>query len=564
MTDNVKTVLRSAGAFLILLIPNLYACFTASDIDSVLKGIAYLLVVCVGLAIPMLFFRRRTYFIVVGVLSLFFSPIEIASLHLNHNPASATFLGLFYATNWSEAIGVMSAIWPLLIGLALIWASYFVLVSFHPNEWIIPRKIGLWIAGIGVPVLFLVAIVFFSIYAHKIYNIQETKEVVSFAKELTLLKFYKIYPYNIYLNTCHLVSERHAIKKAQKALVPFRFGIEVPEKSEPELYVLVIGEAARSGNMSLNGYARLTTPRLQQRQNLISFPHVYSQAGTTEIAVPHMLSRVPVMRHAEVWKEKTLPEAFQEAGFKTVWFTNKSRAAYLQRVLDAMDRSYETGKDMSTTNNYDHLLLTPLQAVLNEKADKQFIVVHTMGSHWRYDTRYTPEFEQFTPSLGAAFQLSMINPSNKEKLVNAYDNTILYTDFFIDSLISMVEAQNIPALVVYMSDHGENLYDDERQLILHGNYSATRWLFHVPFIVWYSDEYAALCPEKVEQLQAHANSRDNSSFLFHSMIDAAGIHYINDTANAALMRTRSIFSTDYCPPDTLYVFTTEEECIPFE
>ena len=561
MSAKTATIIRSAVLFLILLFPNLYACCVASDLSSAGKVVAYLLVVGIGLAIPMLFLRRRVYFIVIGILNLFCAPIEIASIYLNHNPATSTFLGLFFSTNRQEVAGILSVVWPLLIALVFVWTAYFVLVYFQPNEWIIPRKIGLRIAAFGLPILFVGAIGFFSIYARTKYNIRNTKEMVLLAEDLTLMKFYKIFPYNIYLNSCHIAIERHAMKKAQAALGPFQFGLAAKQDSYPELYILVIGEAARSENMSLNGYERCTTPRLQKRTHLVSFPHFYAQAGTTEQAVPHMISRIPVTRHGEVNNEKTLPEAFQEAGFRTAWLTNKSRADYLQRVLESADIRFETGKDMSVTNNYDEYLLQPLQDVLASGIEKLFIVMHTMGSHWRYDTRYPAPFEQFTPALGESFNLSMINPSNKQKLVNAYDNTILYTDYFLDSLLSIVEAQDIPAVVIYMSDHGENLYDDERNLVLHGNYSASRWLFHVPFLVWYSDEYAALYPEKIQQLQAHADCRDNSSALFASMADAAGLRYINDTASDAQMRTRSIFSPEYCAPDTLFVLTAEGECV---
>lgn len=564
MTESQKTILRSAVAFLILLFPNLYACFAASDLASPVKAVVYLLVVCTGLVIPMLFLRRRAYFITIGVLNLFFSPIELASLYLNHNPATSTFLGLFFSTNRQEVIGILSVTWPLLILLVLIWVGYFVLVSFQPNEWIIPRKIGIRIAGIGLPILFVCAIGFFSFYARRLYNIPTLKETVVLAKDLTLMKFYKIFPYNIYLNSYHIARERQEMKKAQAALGSFHFGIETTHNNGTEVYVLVIGESARSENLSLNGYSRCTTPRLSQRRNLVSFPHFYSQAGTTEQSVPHMISRLPVLHHSEVNREKTLPEAFQEAGFESAWLTNKSRANYLERVLESMDMRFETGKDMSVTNNYDEHLLMPLQNVLSNGVHQQFIVVHTMGSHWKYDTRYPASFEQFTPSLGQSFSLSMIQPSNKQKLVNAYDNTILYTDYFLDSLLTIVDAQDIPAVVIYMSDHGENLYDDERELILHGNYSASKWLFHVPFLVWYSDEYALLYPEKTAQLQAHAESRDNSSVLFASMLDAAGLSYINDTTSAAQLRTRSIFSPDYASPDTLYALTAEGECIALE
>ncbi len=564
MSEKTKTILRSAVLFLILLFPNVYACFMASDLGSPVKALAYLLVVCAGLASPMLFFRRRTYFIVVGILGLFGAPIEIASLYLNHNPATATFVGLFYATNWREVMGIIEVIWPLAIILVAVWAGYFLLAARQPNEWIIPRRIGLWTAGIGLPVLFASAILFFSHYARNIYNLQDRREVVSFAKELTLMKFYKIYPYNIYLNSYQVAAERKQMLRAQQALEPFRFGLTARQDSMPELYILVIGEAARSENFGLNGYARQTTPRLSRRKNIVSYPYIYSQAGTTEVSVPHMLSRLPVTRHEAVFTEKTIPEAFQEAGFEASWLTNKSRALYLQRVLDGMDRRFETGKDMSVTNNYDGLLLAPLQEILAAGSPKQLIVLHTMGSHWRYDTRYTNDFEVFTPALGEDFNLRMINPANRQRLVNAYDNTILYTDWFLDSVCAHAEQQHRPAIVLYMSDHGENLYDDERHLVLHGNYGASRWLFHVPMIIWYSDEYAALYPNKVAQLQAHAASRDNSSLLFASLIDAAGLHYKNDTASDAAMRTRSIFSSDYCAPDTLFVLTTEGDCIVLE
>ena len=565
MRNHDTVIFHRIVLFIILLLPNIYACFVATGLSSPIKAIVYMLVVCVGLMLPMLFLRQRTYFIVLGILCLFCAPIEIASLYLNHNPATATFVGLFYATNWREIIGILGAIWPIVLAFLALWTLYFYLANRQPNEWVIPRRIGLWIAGIGLPVLFASAILFFSQYARYIYNFKDSKEVVSFAKDLTLMKFYKIFPYNIYLNSFHLAKERRATRQMQAAIAPFRFGLtrQQPD-STTERYILVIGEAARSDNFALNGYKRLTTPLLSQRRNLISYPHMYSQAGTTEQSVPHMISRIPATCHNRVYSEKTLPEAFQEAGYKTTWLTNKSRAMYLQRVMDVMDKCFETGKDMSVTNNYDALLLAPFQETLADSAKKQFIVLHTMGSHWRYDTRYTKEFEQFTPSIGKDFRLTMISPSNKKMLVNAYDNTILYTDKFLDSIYSLAEQQHVPTLVLYMSDHGENLYDDERNLVLHGNYSASRWLFHVPMIIWYSDEYAALYPDKIAQMKAHEKSRDNSSMLFSSMVDAAGLSYINDTASNATMRTRSIFSADYCAPDTLFVLTAEGNCIVLE
>ena len=551
-----------AVLFLLLLAPNLYALFAASDLGSPAKAVAYMAIAVMGLVVPMLFLRARTYFIVMGVFYLFCAPIEIASLFLNANPATPTFVGLILSTNWREVVGVLTAVAPLLAGLIAVWTVYFVLAARQPDEWLIPRKAALWTMGIGLPVLLIGAGIVFGRYARDIYNIHAPREVIRQAKDLAVMKFYKIYPYNIYLNTYQVVSERRAVRQAQAQLASFRFGIQPVNDTMPELYILVIGESARSENFALNGYERMTTPRLAQRPNVVSYPEMFSQAGVTEPSVPHMISRIPITQHDAVYTEKSLPEAFQEAGFTVTWITNKSRAFYMERLLEAVDKRYETGKDLSSVNNYDHYLLAPFAETVGN-GGKQFVVVHTMGSHWRYDTRYPKEMERFTPSIGEDFQLSMITPANREVLLNAYDNTILYTDYFLDSLLTIAAKAQVPAVLMFMSDHGENLYDDERQLVLHGNYSTSRWLYHVPFIVWYSDAYAALHPDKIRCLKEHTNTRDNSSVIFPSMIEAAGLQYSNENASSA-WHTRSIFSDQYSSPDTLFVLTSEGTCIPFD
>lgn len=282
MSNKGPTIIRSAVLFLILLFPNVYACFMASDLASPLKVLAYLLVVAVGACIPMLFLRQRVYFLVLGALTMWCAPIELASLYLNHNPATTTFVGLIYATNAHEAVGVLGAAWPLVVLWLTVWVFYFILAVRQPNERMMNRRIGLWAAVIGLPVLALAAILFFSVYARRLYHLQRPREVTSLATELVLLKGHKIYPYNIYLNSVRIAKERRERKRMEQALQPFRFGISAPADTEPECYILIIGEAARSTHFGLNGYARNTTPRLMQRTNLVSYPqhNVADQSGT--------------------------------------------------------------------------------------------------------------------------------------------------------------------------------------------------------------------------------------------------------------------------------------------
>ena len=86
-------------------------------------------------------------------------------------------------------------------------------------------------------------------------------------------------------------------------------------------------------------------------------------------------------------------------------------------------------------------------------------------------------------------------------LINAYDNCILYLDSFMDELITYVDSLNRSAVVLYISDHGESFWEGEKKLTLHGSYEISEYEFHVPMLVWYSDEYAANYPSKVENLK---------------------------------------------------------------
>ena len=110
-------------------------------------------------------------------------------------------------------------------------------------------------------------------------------------------------------------------------------------------------------------------------------------------------------------------------------------------------------------------------------------------------------------------------------LVNSYDNAIRYTDYFLDSLIQILEESGRPAVMVYVGDHGENLMDDERHMLLHGTYAGSVYEYHVPLFIWMSDEYKSLYPEKMESLQANTYKKMTTMYLFHSLLHLGGIRY---------------------------------------
>lgn len=171
--------------------------------------------------------------------------------------------------------------------------------------------------------------------------------------------------------------------------------------------------------------------------------------------------------------------------------------------------------------------------------ERQFVVMHSLGCHYKYSERYPDDFQRFIPDMkgmniralmpdfdsiahGVRFNTADNSPALmrnvKKVLVNSYDNAILYTDYLIDSTIRLLEQTNRPALLLYVSDHGENLMDDERHMLLHGTYAGSIYEYHVPLFVWMSDEYKNLYPEKTEAVQGNTHKVMTTMNIFHSLL----------------------------------------------
>ena len=543
--------------FLLLLLPNIYTVIASSDLSySLPKKIAYFAVVLVCLLLPAFVLKARAYFIFEGIFSLFAAPIEIASIHLNRSTASTTFLSLVYQTDIGEATELLSSLWLIVVAMILMWVSYFYFAIKQDNKWLILGKMRWWVIG-SIPMLLLAGGIVFTAYAKRLYNQTTVKGIASIATDIALMKFHKIYPYDFYINTYYILQEKKEIAEHNRALESFRFGISEKTDTVPSICLLVIGETARSMNFSLNGYERQTNPLLEKRSNIVSYAHAYSQANLTQYAVPHILSRIPATNQDSLFKEKSMVEAFAESGGCTYWISNQHAGAYLDRVIQTVDYAYTSTKDMTNVDNYDIILVDKLCEYLSHlKDNRKLIVIHSLGSHWRYDMRYTDDFALWKPAISSNSGYSVIQPDNRNQLLNAYDNSILYTDYFLDSIISVLESTHQPAFMLYLSDHGENLYDDERQLVFHGSYYGTEYEYNIPFIVWYSEQFAALYPEKVESLRINKDKRFNSEVVFHTLLNAAGIEQATDTNKSLVYSTMQ-------DRDTLYALTGGSEVAMF-
>lgn len=229
--------------------------------------------------------------------------------------------------------------------------------------------------------------------------------------------------------------------------------------------MLVIGEACRYDHLHLNGYSRNTTPMLDSTQNLISFSKVYSQANLTSQSLPLIVSRANVIHRDIAYLEKSLPEAFLEAGYKTAWISNQDASAFTRRVSNNLSYQFYT-TDTQGTLAFDTILIGQLAHFLNlYPNDNTMTVVHCADSHFKYCDRYPESYNVFKLSMSSADGYSILSQDYKEKIVNTYDNIMLYTDYVVANLISTLEKADGECLLIFIADHGENLYSRSYTMI---------------------------------------------------------------------------------------------------
>jgi len=287
----------------------------------------------------------------------------------------------------------------------------------------------------------------------------------------------------------------------------------------PRLLVLVVGETARAANFSLGGYPRPTNPELAQ-EDVLYFSDVRSSGTSTAISLPCMFSDLgrAGFSPARAKGQEGLLDVLAHAGFDVVWRDNDSgcKGTCDRVVYENMAKS--TNPTLCASGEcFDEILLDGLQDRLDRTSRDLVVVLHMHGSHGPgYHLRYPPEFEEFQP----ACRTLALEDCGREGLVNAYDNTIRYTDHVLARTIDLLErnADRFDAAMLYVSDHGESL--GEKGLYLHGMpyWMAPDEQTRVPLIVWVAEglrarrglDWGALSARRAEPC-----SHDN---LFHSVL----------------------------------------------
>lgn len=294
---------------------------------------------------------------------------------------------------------------------------------------------------------------------------------------------------------------------------------DIPDKQL--VVVLVIGESARADHFGLNGYARPTTPLLAAMPELVNFSNARSCASATRISVPCLLTRATEQDPKRSSTETSLISMFRHFGFDTAWIsTNQIYGLYDTPVTAVANEAQRLIFPISMQNlehgSLDEELIEPFKQFLARPSPRKMVVLHQRGSHWHYHDRYPAPFRKFTPTCEGNTSPSRCGI---DKLTNGYDNSILYTDYVLDSVIGALAGQS--ALFLYTSDHGQSLGEDG--YFTHGGPDRPEQR-HVPMMLWASEPFRQQHPAVMATLFSRREEPVSHDHVFHSVLGCAGFH----------------------------------------
>ena len=349
-----------------------------------------------------------------------------------------------------------------------------------------------------------------------------SKTFTSFFREHRTLRYYTNPTFYIY-NLGKFINEKY-LKKS----LPFKkIGLDAkiePTHTKQKLFIFVLGEAARYDHFSLNGYKRDTNPLLSTTPNLINYPNVHSCGTETAVSVPCMFSPYDRSDYSDAKAKSTesVIDVLNHAGVNVIWRDNDSGSKKVaSRIKNYQDFNHDTNpKYCNESGCHDDILFVGLQKLVNDINNSKpiFIVLHTKGSHGpAYYKRYPKKFDKYNPVC----KTNQLQDCKKEEVVNAYDNTILYTDHILDKTIKLLKnnENKYQVAMYYMADHGESL--GENGIYLHGlpYFIAPDVQKHPASVAWFGKDFD-INKTCVQKESNNSYTQDN---LFSTILGLVGV-----------------------------------------
>ena len=512
-----------AALILLLMLPNLLWLWFGTS--TTLWRDALVIPVVLLFALIALFGNRQWIACLLLTPFAMLAPLEALYIVTYHRPTFAEIIATLVATNpreMREYLGVtllpiaLCVAAGLLVALLAAWCN-----RRAPLQW--RRGARAWALAVAITALVGTGIVAcittrgdFSKRLHA-----GTQKIASLASAIQYG-----YPFGMFQRIVDYRSEWNAMRENVARLDSFHFHAHrVASITRRQVYVLVIGEASRRADWQMFGYDRATNPELMRVGNLVPITDMDSSWPESITAIPNILTRKPITDTKFTWwKEASILRAMQEAGYETYWFSDQQAIGKYDSpvstyAFEAQHAEFLNHASWSVPGSYDEVLLQPLRDALGDSNHDLFIVLHMMGSHQSYDYRYTAAYKRFRPTES--------DPAGgvpaSEHIRNGYDNSILYSDHVLASIIGILRESDAVTALLYESDHGESLKTSTCNMEGHGH--GTRYEYEISALFWHSDAYASEFPARVAALKANARKRTLSADTFESLIDMAGVDF---------------------------------------
>lgn len=320
-------------------------------------------------------------------------------------------------------------------------------------------------------------------------------------------------------------------------------------EQNPPIIVFVIGESHNKHHSQIYGYSLPTSPRLSGERNLVIYTNAHTPVCHTQEAMRYIFSLKSCNNSNDTLLQYVLfPSVFKKAAFDVAYFDNQ-----YTRSRGGVDYSC----DYFLSPKYIHNNCFDFRNEDLEKYDADFIlryksqfakgrkalnIIHLKGQHIKYNRRYPPSYSYFKPDDIQRKDLS----KDEKEIIAEYDNATRYVDDALSHIIE--EFRKEDAVLVYLSDHGENIFDGKghrlgRERPLDDKESIIN-IRQIPFLVWCSDSFIIKRPEKYKAIKNAANKPVCSDDVAYLLFDLAGINsYLIDS-------TRSVISPCFSPHKT--------------
>lgn len=432
------------------------------------------------------------------------------------------YLMLILETNVNEANEFLTSVVPLkvLLGVGGVFLCFAGLGLFSRRH-----HLGLgdkW----SIPVLLMLALLF--CVNLKYWQIWKDGPITHVARLVTAIPKYDL-PDNYQLNNTH-------------PEVTFLTGNEAPEN-----VVLIIGESFARCHSSMYGYDKQTNPRLGALRDsslLFTFDSIDAPASMTSQAFRFLMSLYSMpdsLDESINWYDRpNLMELMRASGYDSYWFSNQAstgRFNYIARVFaQSCDhvKFYQVEGPIGNNRVMDNVLVDSSQACVSQLGSgRHFVVYHMMGSHFEYRMRYPDEFSRFTVNDYPD------RKAHQRYILSTYDNSILYNDYIVEQLINLFRDRE--TVVVYMPDHGQDVYQSAPDYCLHGKTNdpvSFAYGVKIPFMVYATPLFQQRHPglmQRIKDRQEHPKPW-NTDDLPYFIMDLIGV----ETVNGENVQSRSV------------------------